>query len=105
MDSYRKIENRYRAINLDKEGYNISEKIHLMAIFGVDIDSDIKGLDLLTDEERQFVVDKGIYGLINSGGLLGREEDVTTKVEKHESKYKLWTSKGYSWLYLDGSIG
>ena len=105
MDLYRKIENRYRAIGLDKEGYRISNRIHLMAIFGVDIDEDIKGLDLLTDEEREFVINKGIYGLLNSGGLLGREEYVTTKFEKYDSKYKLWTDKGYSWLYMDGSIG
>ena len=106
MDLYRKIENRYRAIGLDKEGYRISNRIHLMAIFGVDIDEDIKGLDLLTDEEREFVKNKGIYGLLNRGGLEYRDEYLTIKVEKDEyNRYKLWTKTGYSWLYSDGSIG
>lgn len=106
MDSYRKTVNRYRAFGLDKKEYNISERVHLMAIFGVDIDEDIEGLNLLEDEEREFVKNKGIYGLLNRGGLEYRDEYLTIKVEKDEyNRYKLWTSSGYSLLYPDGSIG
>ncbi len=106
MDLYRRTVNRYKAFGLEKKEYNISNKVHLMAIFGVDIDEDIEGLNLLDDKEKEFVKNKGIYGLLNRGGLLAREEYLTIKVEKDKhNRYKLWTKTGYSWLYPDGSIG
>lgn len=37
MDLYRMTVNRYKAFGLEKKDYNISNKIHLMDIFGVDI--------------------------------------------------------------------
>ena len=105
MDKYTQIENRYRAIGLDKQSYQVSEKNHVMAIFGLDIDKDVKGLEVLSNDEKEFVIKKGIYELLNSGGLLGRQKFIVTKVEKFESKFKLWTLSGYSWLYPNGSIG
>lgn len=105
MDKYTQIQNRYRAIGLDKKSYQVSENNHVMAIFGLDIDKDVKGLDLLSSNDKEFVIKNGIYALLNSGGLLVREQFIVTKVEKIESKFKLWTLSGYSWLYSDGSIG
>lgn len=105
MNTYRRIENRYIAIGLDKQCYRISEKNHYMIIFGVNIDEDIKGLDLLNSDDREFVIRKGIYGLVNSAGLENRERCIVTKVEKVKHRFKLWTSEGYSWLYPNGSIG
>ena len=106
MNLYRRTVNKYRALGLEKNEQNISNRVHLMAIFGIDIDEDIEGLNLLDDTEREFVKNKGIYGLLNRGGLLAREEYLTIKVEKDKyNRYKLWTNTGYSWLYPDGSIG
>ena len=105
MNKYKQIQNRYRAIGLDKDNYTISKKEHMMVVFGVDIDEDIKGLELLNSDERKFVIEKGVYGLLNSGGLEWREKFIVNKVEKIGYKFKLWTEDGYSWLYPDGCIG
>lgn len=104
MNKYRQIENRYRAVGLDKKNYMVSDRNHVMVVFGLDIDEDIEGLDILSDEDRKFVIEKGIYALLNSGGLEGREQYIVTKVEKIELNFKLWTVSGFSWLYPDGSI-
>ena len=105
MSTYRKIQNRYIAIGLDKQHYRISEKQHFMIIFGVNIEQDIEGLNLLNSEDKEFVIENGIYELVNTSGLGNRERWVVTKVEKIENRFKLWTSEGYSWLYPDGCIG
>ena len=105
MDRYSQIQNKYIAIGLDKQSYMVSEKSHLMIIFGVNIDEDIEGLNLLSKNDKEFVIEKGIYALINNSGLGAKERCIVTKVEKIESRFKLWTSEGYSWLYQDGGIG
>lgn len=72
--------------------------------FGIDIEK-IKGMELLNDTEKEHVI-RGIFSLVNNVGLDCKHEFVTYKVEKSKNgKYKLYTKRGYSYLYPGGSIG
>lgn len=104
MNTYSKIENKYIAAGLDKEGYRLSTPHHLMLIYGYNIE-EVTDLYKLNEQDRKFVIDKGIFGLLNSGGLLNREEYLVNRVEKIGDKFKLYTENGYSWLYSNGTIG
>ena len=84
---------------------NIKSKEQFKLAFGIDVDG-IKGMDKLTEEERDFIAEKGIFDLVNSSGLEYKEELIVYKVEKLKTKlqYKLYTRRGYSLLYYDGDL-
>jgi len=83
---------------------NIQNAEHFKNAFGIDINK-IKGMELLDDFEKEHVT-KGIIALVNNVGLECKHEFITYKVERATRKrYKLYTKRGYSYLYSTGGIG
>lgn len=104
IDTYiDEIKERFRELNLDKYGFIIENEDDFSRVFSYKID-DIEGLRELSENDRAFVLSKGVYKLVNGVSLETKPYWTTYKVEKHPDKYKLYTGMGYSWLHPSGRI-
>lgn len=82
----------------------IRTKEQFQTAFNIDVEK-IEGMELLNATEKEHVI-KGIFSLINNVGLDCKEEFITYKVERAtKRRFKLYTRRGYSYLYPCGSIG
>lgn len=97
------IEEKFQELNLDRYGYIVENEDNFSDVFGYKL-NDIEGFKWLSEDDKQFVLVKGIYQLINNVSLEMKPYWLTYKVEKHPTKYKLYTGMGYSWLHLTGKI-
>lgn len=96
------IYDRYEELGL--RDYKLRTVDDVKALHGTDILA-MAGLDLLSEEDRELVINLFINYLNGCG--CGNRQDVPIKVEKlSDDKFKVYFEDGmFSYLYRNGTIG
>lgn len=101
--TYKEKEEMYKVLD-NNICYGCSNESDFIQIFGYSFNQ-IEGYEELEDKIKTIVYE-GLLSLCSTGGLEYKADMLVYKVEPYNSKkIKLYHCEGYSWLYMDGSIG
>lgn len=99
--NYQEIEAMY--IERGLINYKLRNAEDVKAIIGFDIKK-LRGYNKNNDEDKK-LIEELIIIYLNGYGLKARQKEVAKSIVREPGRFKVTFEDGYSYLYLDGSVG